>query len=125
MIQDETPLTSAQIEGQVMACFSEMMVEEDIQYTQEALAAVEKLAKFFCYPRVLDICKRYLMKMQNAMTTSEIEEEQARPFRSSINLCGFDYPGNTLSRKMRMKNLSEEDVIAMFRHLCLVAFKKH
>uniref|UniRef100_A0A8R1ERY9 Uncharacterized protein n=1 Tax=Caenorhabditis japonica TaxID=281687 RepID=A0A8R1ERY9_CAEJA len=118
--------TRAQIEKEVMQCFREILAEENIEYTQTAFEAAKKLSKFFCFPSVIDVCRRHLMKQQSRNRTipgetAEVREEYKR---MRFNLHGFDFAGNTVSRKQRMDNLDEDDIVAIFQHLCMIAFRK-
>ncbi|CCD71358.1 MATH domain-containing protein [Caenorhabditis elegans] len=117
-----SPLSVSQVESQVIKFFGDLLLNENIVYSEEGFEAVEKLSALLSFPNVIETCRQYLMNIQ--FGPSQLNDTELMKQNTGFNLTGFDYQGNTASRKERIGNLNENDIIAMFQHLCLIAFKK-
>ncbi|KAF1748269.1 hypothetical protein GCK72_024736 [Caenorhabditis remanei] len=122
--QTDEPVTASQVESQVMKCFSDMLVNEKIDFSNIAMDAMHKLSELFCFPRVIDVCRQYLIKNQTELLGSTSDFDNESDIYEEFNLTGFDYPANCETRRVRMGNLNEDDIIAMFQQLCSIAFTK-
>uniref|UniRef100_A0A1I7T878 BTB/POZ domain-containing protein n=1 Tax=Caenorhabditis tropicalis TaxID=1561998 RepID=A0A1I7T878_9PELO len=121
---DQYPLTTTQVECQVMKCFGDLLLNESIAYSEEGMVAAEKLAVLLAYPNVIETCRAYLMKVQgvNVARSSDTDDESRRILE--FDLSGFDFSGNLQFRRQRMHSLRESDIISIFQQLCSIAFKR-
>ncbi|EGT52924.1 hypothetical protein CAEBREN_02227 [Caenorhabditis brenneri] len=120
----EEPSTPFQVESQVMKIFGDLLLNENITYTETGMEAAEKLAVLLSFPRVIDTCRNYLIRTQtgSVLKFGEVEEESKKHLE--FDLTGFDYTANLPFRRERMDHLRESDIISMFQQLCAIAFKK-